>query len=105
MPSNKRMKTTESSKIRHIMETEAAERTDKRYVVLFGRHRPGKKTKVWEGDGYLSLVNGIAHLCDLKGRMIEEPTLLDDVDLKLVEDQSDVLIGNTDVQIVEVDEQ
>lgn len=102
-PSNKRVK-TKDSRIRHIMETEAASRIDKRYVVLYGRHRPGKKTKVWEGDGYLSLVNGIAHLCDLKGRMVEEPTLLDDVDLQLVEDQNDLMIGNTDVQIVEVDE-
>lgn len=102
-PSNKRQKTS-PAKIRHIMETEAADRTDKRYVVLYGRHRPGKKTKVWEGDGYLSLVNGVAHLCDLKGRMLEEPTLLDEIDLQLVEDQSDLLIGTTDVQIIEVDE-
>ena len=100
-PNNKRVKTRDS-RIRHIVETEAANRVDKRYVVLYGRHRPGRITKVWEEDGYLSLVNGIAHLCDLKGRMIEEPTLLDDVDLQLVEDQSDLLIGNTNIQIVDV---
>lgn len=99
----KRIKTDHSKPIRHIIETEAAQRTDSRYVILYGPHKPGKKTKNWTGDGYLSLVGQMAHVCDLKGRMLEEPTLLDDVDLKMVEDLGELLIGSTEIQIVELD--
>lgn len=97
--STKRMRTT-----RHIAETEAAVRSDVRYVVMFGRHRPGKKSKVWEGDGYLSLVGQMAHLHDLRGKMLEEPTYLDDIDFKTIEDLGELRIGNTEVQVVEVDD-
>lgn len=90
-------------KPRNICETEAATRTDCRYVILYGRPRPGKKNKVWEGDGYLSLVGQMAHLCDLKGKMLEEPTYLDDIDLKSIEDLSELTIGSTEVQVVELD--
>lgn len=91
------------NKPRHIVETEAASRTDTRYVIMWGRHKPGKKTKVWEGDGYLSLVGQMAHLCDLRGRMLEEPTVLDEIDYKTVEDLGELMIGNTEVQVVELD--
>lgn len=100
---SKKMKTGEPTKIRHISETLASERCDKRYIVMYGRHRPGKKNKIWEGDGYLTLLNGVAHLCDLKGKMVEEPTVLDEVDLQMIRDESDIIIGNTEVQIVEAD--
>lgn len=103
-PSNSKKMRAMESKVRHISETPASERADKRYIVLYGKHRPGKKNKVWEGDGYLTLLDGTAHLCDLKGRMVEEPTILDDVDLQLINDESDILIGNTEVQIIEVDQ-
>lgn len=90
-------------KPRNIIETEAATRTDCRYAILYGRTRPGKKNKVWEGDGYLSLVGQMAHLCDLKGKMLEEPTYLDDIDLKSIEELGELLIGETEVQVIEVD--
>ena len=92
------------TKIRHIRETEAGTRADARYCIMHGRQRPGKKNKVWEDDGYLTLVGPIAHLCDLKGRMLEEPTLLDDVDLETVRELGELLIGTTEVQVVELDE-
>lgn len=107
---NKRMKTelksgnkSENGPPRSIAETEAATRADSRYIILYGRHKPGKKSKTWEGDGYLTLVGQMAHLCDLRGRMLEEPTILDDIDYKLVEDLGELLIGNTEVQVIEVD--
>lgn len=90
-------------KPRTILETEAATRTDSRYVIMYGRPKPGKKNKVWEGDGYLSLVGQMAHLCDLKGRMLEEPTYLDDIDMKSIEDLGELTIGGTEVQVVEAD--
>lgn len=90
-------------KPRSILETEAATRTDARYIIMYGRPKPGKKNKVWEGDGYLSLVGQMAHLCDLKGRMLEEPTYLDDIDLKSIEDFGELTIGGTEVQVVEAD--
>lgn len=74
-----------------------------RYIILYGRHKPGKKNKTWECDGYLSLAGQTAHLCDLKGRMLEEPTLLDEVDYKLVTDLGELVIGNTEVQVIEID--
>lgn len=91
------------TKPRHIVETEAAHRVDARYIIMYGPHKPGKKNKVWEGDGYLSLVGQIAHLCDLKGRMLEEPTYLDDIDHSIVQEMGELLIGNTEVQVVDID--
>lgn len=101
-PSNgKRMKRDMGP--RSIGETEAAFTADARYSIMYCRHKPGKKTKVWEGDGYLSLVNQMAHLCDLRGRMLEEPSLLDDIDYRAVEELGELVIGNTEVQVVELD--
>lgn len=65
--------------------------------------RHGKKDKVWEGDGYLTLVDRMAHLCDLRGRMLEEPTLLDEVDHGCVVDLGELVIGNHEVQVIELD--
>lgn len=98
----KKMKTT-GRRTRSILETEAASGGDVRYLVMFGRHRPGKKNKVWEGDGYLTLVGDTAHLFDLKGKMLEEPTVLDEIDLKSVQDFGELLIGETEVQVEEID--
>lgn len=80
-----------------------SEETNSRYSIMYCRHKPGKKTKTWEGDGYLTLVNQMAHLCDLRGRMLEEPTVLDDIDYKAVEELGELVIGNTEVQVVELD--
>lgn len=104
-PGFKRMKTGCSNRrpVRHIVETEASVRCDSRYVIMYGKHRPGKKAKVWEGDGYLSFVNGVAHLSDLKGKILEEPIILDDVDMGLVQDLGELMIGNTEVAVVEQD--
>lgn len=99
----KRMKTDETNKPRILAETEAGSRFDQRYIVLWGPYKPGKKNKVWEGDGYLTLIGQIAHLSDLRGRLLEEPTLLDDVDYKSVEEMGELMIGNTEVQIIELD--
>lgn len=100
-PKGKRIKT--ENKPKTIGDTEAADRTDARYIILYGPHKPGKKNKVWESDGYLSLVGQMAHLCDLRGRMLEEPTILDDVDLKAVAELGELTIGNTEVQVIELD--
>lgn len=97
----KRQKT--DTRPKNITDTEAATRTDSRYFILYGRHKPGKKNKVWEGDGYISLVGQMAHVCDLRGRLLEEPTVLDEVDYKLVEDLGELIIGNTEIQVVEPD--
>lgn len=68
---------------------------------MFGKHRPGKKSKVWEGDGYLTIINGVAHLSDERGRILEEPIILDDIDMQAVQSHSEILIGTTEVQIVD----
>ena len=88
-------------KTKHI--DEHSLKRDARYVIMFGRHRPGKKTKVWEDDGYLTLVGQMAYLSTCNGRMLEEPTLLDEFDMKLVKERGELLIGNTEVQIVDED--
>lgn len=75
----------------------------KRYAVIYGRHRPGKKSKVWEGDGFLSMIGQMAHLSDSRGRMLEEPTLLDGDDMNSVQEMRELLIGSTEVQILEPD--
>lgn len=98
----KRLK-VEEKKPRILAETEAAIRCDSRYIIMWGPHKPGKKNKVWEGDGYLSLIGQMAHVSDLKGRLLEDPTILDDVDLRIVEDMGELMIGNTEIQIVESD--
>lgn len=100
-PGTKRFKT--DGKPKSIFETEALSRGDSRYIIMYGRHKPGKKNKTWEGDGYLTMVGQVAHVCDLRGKMLEEPTLLDDIDYKLVEDLSELTIGNTEVQVLEID--
>lgn len=100
-PSAKRLKT--DNKPRTIYDTEAAVKVDARYVILYGPHKPGKKNKIWEGDGYLTLVGQTAHLCDLRGRMLEEPTILDDLDYKVIKDCGELTIGNTEVQVIELD--
>lgn len=97
----KRMKS--DFKPRTIQETEAGRGAGKRYVIMYARHKPGRKNKVWEGDGFLTMLGGIAHLCNTQGRLLEEPTHLDDFDLKEVEDMGELLIGNTDVQVLELD--
>lgn len=102
-PFNNGKRLKRDQKPRSIGETEAGVRADARYSIMYCRHKPGKKTKVWEGDGYLSLVNQMAHLCDLRGRMLEEPTVLDDIDYKAVEELGELLIGGTEVQVVELD--
>lgn len=99
----KRLKREVKEKPRSIQETEAGVRTDTRYSIMYCPHKPGKKTKVWTGDGYLSMVNRMAHLCDLRGRMLEEPTVLDDIDYRAVEELGELIIGNTEVQVVEID--
>lgn len=93
----------QSTKPRSIRETEAALRVDARYIILYGAHKPGKKNKIWSNDGYLTLVGQTAHLCDLKGRMLEEPMILDEIDLKLVQELGELTIGSTEVQVVELD--
>lgn len=98
----KRMK-RDDRKPRVLAETEACSRFDKRYVIMWGPHKPGKKNKVWEGDGFLTMIGRMAHVSDLKGRMLEEPTILDDIDYQTVEDMGDLMIGNTEIQIIEVD--
>lgn len=80
---------------------ESAPCGSKRYRILWGRHRPGKKHKVWEEDGFLSLFGTIAHVVDEKGRPIEEPTLLDDTDLEAVRNLGEIVVGNTEIQIQE----
>lgn len=99
----KRMKTIEQKQPRVITETDAASRADARFIIMWARYKPGKKNKVWEGDGYLTLVGQMAHLSDLRGRMLEDPTILDDIDYKSVEDLGDLVIGGTEVQVVERD--
>jgi hypothetical protein len=96
-PSNvKRVKT------RHEQVADISTITHKRYICLYGKHRPGKKTKVWEGDGYLSITtNNMGHLCDLRGRLLEEPTVMDEVDF---ESGDEIQIGDMEVQIVDLDE-
>jgi len=90
--------------VRHIADTEASIKYDSRYVIMYGKHRPSKKSKVWEGDGYLTFVNGVAHLSDLRGRILEEPTILDDVDMESVKNLGELMIGNTEVQVVDSDQ-
>lgn len=97
----KRMKT--DGKARIISETEAGSHADARYIILYGRHKPGKKTKTWEGDGYLSMVGQVAHLCDLHGRLLEDPILIDEVDHQEIERLGELTLGSTDVQVIEVD--
>lgn len=98
----KRMKS--DFKPRTIDETEAGRRSGKRYVIMYSRHKPGRKNKIWEGDGFLTMLGSIAHLCNTHGRLLEDPTHLDEVDLKEIEELGELLIGNTDVQVVELDE-
>lgn len=73
----------------------------RRYSILYGRQRAGKKTKVWEADGYLTLVGQVAHVCDLKGRLLEEPTLLDEADFDSVINLEELAVGKTEVQVIE----
>ena len=98
----KRLKANDK-KPRVLAETEAGTRFDNRYIIMYGPHKPGKKTKTWQGDGYLTMIGQMAHVCDLKGRMLEEPTILDDIDYKSVEDMEELMIGNTEIQIIELD--
>lgn len=77
-------------------------RSGSRYDVLYGRQRPGKKHKVWESDGYLSLLDKTAYLSDLKGRLLEEPILLDDDDYDSVLNLKELTIGSHDVQVIEL---
>lgn len=79
------------------------EEKSKRYVILYGRRKPGKKNKVWEKDGFLTLVGQMAHLSDLRGRLLEEPTLLDELELKTIQDLGELTIGDTEVQVIELD--
>lgn len=97
-PNAKRIKTRHE----HVVNTEEPAVFRKRYICLYGKHRPGKKTKVWEGDGYLSITsNDMGHLCDLRGRLLEEPTVMEEVNL---ESGEEIQIGDMEVQIVELDE-
>jgi len=89
-PSKKRVKVAPPSDI------------DRKYVIMYGRHRPGKKNKVWEGDGYLYMSGQMAFVSNLQGRRLEEPTLLDEEDYNEVKNLGEILIGDTEVQIVEV---
>lgn len=101
----KRAKTdqNQSTKPVSIQDTEAAIRGDSRYVVMYGPHKPGRKNKVWANDGYLTMVGEMAHLCDLRGRMVEEPTILDEIDYKAVEDMGTLIIGGTEISVVDKD--
>lgn len=99
----KRIKKSDHKPPRVLAETEAAFRSDTRYAVLWGRHKPGKKTKNWEGDGFLSFVGQMAHLSDDRGRMLEDPAILDDIDYKTVKELGEILIGDTEVQVVELE--
>lgn len=92
----KRMRTCESSNPSELI-------GGVRYIIMWANHKPGKKKIVWEGDGYLTLVGQMAHLSDLRGRMLEDPTILDDLDCKTVKECGELLIGNTEVQIQNVD--
>lgn len=74
-----------------------------RYIIMYGRHKPGKKTKTWECDGYLSLVGQMAYVTDMRGRLLEEPTLLLPEDYDAVKDLGEILVGKTEVQVVEED--
>lgn len=75
-----------------------------RYRILWGRHKAGKKHKVWEDDGFLTLIGRIAHVVDEKGRLLEEPTLIDEIDCKELEDSGEIVIGSTQIQVQEKDE-
>lgn len=99
----KRMKMESNKPPRTIAEVEAVSKVNGRYIIMYGRHKPGKKTKVWEGDGYLTLVGQMAHLSDLRGRMLEDPIVLDDIDYGIVKDLGELVIGNTEVQVVDLD--
>lgn len=77
------------------------EPTNDKYIIMYCRHKPGKKHKVWEGDGYLSLSGRTAYITDLRGRLMEDPTCLDDIDFDIVKDLGELTIGNLDVQVVE----
>jgi hypothetical protein len=97
-PNVKRMKTRHEKAAALDISTT----TKKRYLCLYGKHRPGKKTKVWEGDGYLSITtNNMGHLCTLQGRLLEDPVLMDQVSFKSGEE---IQIGDMEVQIVDLDE-
>lgn len=85
------------------LDSSSSSRSGTRYIIMYGRHKPGKKTKTWEDDGYLSLVGQIAYVTDMRGRLLEEPTLLGPEDLKAVEDMAELLIGKTEVQVIEED--
>lgn len=76
-----------------------------RYDILYGPHKPGKKTKIWAGDGYLTLVGQMAHLCDLRGRMLEDPVILDEIDYEAVKGLGELVVGNTEVQVIELNTQ
>lgn len=96
-PGPKRLKTAHKPEVQDISTI-----TRKRFICLYGKHRPGKKTKVWEGDGYLSITtNNMGHLCDLKGRLLEDPTVMEEINL---ESGDEIQIGETEVQIVDLDE-
>lgn len=97
----KRMRIDERPKPKHVNETAASNHVDNRYVIMWARPKPGKKNKTWEGDGYLYMAGQLAHLTDLKGRLLEEPTLLDHMDYQLVEEMGELTIGGLEVQIVE----
>lgn len=71
----------------------------KRYICMYGKHRPGKKTKVWEGDGYLSITtNNMGHLVDLKGRLLEEPLYMEEIEFDYGQE---IRFGDMEVQILE----
>uniref|UniRef100_A0A6G1S6V8 5'-3' DNA helicase ZGRF1-like N-terminal domain-containing protein n=1 Tax=Aceria tosichella TaxID=561515 RepID=A0A6G1S6V8_9ACAR len=94
--------TVKKIKTRHEQAVDISAITQKRYICLYGKHRPGKKVKVWEGDGYLSITsNNIAHLSDLRGRLLEEPEVLEEINL---ESGDEIQIGDMEVQIVDLDE-
>lgn len=72
-----------------------------KYKILWGRYKPGKKHKIWEEDGYLTLVGRMAHVCDEKGRLIEEPTVLDEINYEIVKSLGELVLGTTEIQIQE----
>lgn len=74
----------------------------KRYSILYGCR--GTKNKIWENDGYITLVGRMAHVCDLKGRYLEDPAPLSDIDYECVLELGQLEIGKTKIQVVEEDD-
>lgn len=73
-----------------------------RYKMCWGRHRPGKKTKVWEGDGFITLIGNMAHVSNEDGRILEEPVVLDEAELEAIRDFKELLIGKTEIMVDEL---